>query len=1010
MKKLFYAVVFSVSLVLTGCSGYDDSELTKRVGSLEDRVLILEALCNKLNINVSSLHSLVTASLQNDYITEVTPLTEDGEIIGYRIEFAKSESIEIYHGVDGQDGAPGADGKDGNEMVPEIGVRKDIDGQYYWTLDGEWLLDEGGKKVQAQGDSGQDGEDGQNGITPLLKIEEGYWFISYDDGISWTRLGKATGEDGKDGLDGSGGDSVFEQITQDALYVYFKLKDGTLLTIPKKAPLTITFEDEDLVIMSTNSTRIINFEVRSSMSEVEVAVTSSADIKAKVVVDCSSSKTGSIQITTSDTIDEYSKVIVFVSDGEKVIMRTLSFEESGLQVFDDSTITVTAEGGLVELAFMTNIAYEVIIPDDVSWVSHIPDTRAIELHTATLEIAANTYIARSCNVIVRAKDDESLYVVYKINQKAGVAANQISYTTTNGAKLTINNATLKASVLSHSYADGVGTIVFDGSLTEIGKYSFSDNKYLDTMVLPDGVKSIEYCAFYSCSSLTNVSLPESLETIGDYAFYECGAMKELHVPHSVIEFGEFPFYLCGGEITLSCDLPDAILNSDGKLSATDLPLYMSSFTTLIFDEDVRYIGDFSCCYTESIQKLEIGKNVEAIGMGAFFNCTQLSEIYCYAITPPTLDNYIFDDIVTVRVPDESVMTYKNDPIWGAYKIVSLSGDVYTSSDYSSDGDVVTLQRATDGYGVDVVIMGDAYSDRQIASGFYEEDMNTAINHFFSEEPYKSFRHLFNVYMVKAVSAYEGYDSGESVFSGFFGDGTIVGGDDEKVFSYALKAINQERMDEALIVVIMNRRYYAGTCYMYYPESGDYGNGVSISYFPYETREQLRSIILHEAGGHGFSKLADEYAYEDSGRIPTSEIERNRYVEQFGWYRNIDYTSNRSKVKWSRYLNDSRYAYDGLGVFEGGDHYLTGVWRPTEDSNMRHNEGGFNAPSREAIYNRIHKLAFGESWQFDYEEFVKYDAINRKSSASMATYGPSIENFIPLNEPIVVNKSWRDVVK
>ena len=133
MKKLFYAVLFSVSLVLTGCSGYDDSELTKRVGSLEDRVLILEALCNKLNINVSSLHSLVTASLQNDYITEVTPLTEDGEIIGYRIEFAKSESIEIYHGVDGQDGAPGADGKDGNEMVPEIGVRKDIDGQYYWT-------------------------------------------------------------------------------------------------------------------------------------------------------------------------------------------------------------------------------------------------------------------------------------------------------------------------------------------------------------------------------------------------------------------------------------------------------------------------------------------------------------------------------------------------------------------------------------------------------------------------------------------------------------------------------------------------------------------------------------------------------------------------------------------------------------------------------------------------------------------------------------------------------------
>jgi len=208
---------------------------------------------------------------------------------------------------------------------------------------------------------------------------------------------------------------------------------------------------------------------------------------------------------------------------------------------------------------------------------------------------------------------------------------------------------------------------------------------------------------------------------------------------------------------------------------------------------------------------------------------------------------------------------------------------------------------------------------------------------------------------------------------------------------------------------MNSDNYAGTCYMYQPTSiGDYGSGPSVSYFPKGgNAETFAQLLHHEACGHGFAKLADEYAYEDMGAIPADVA--NSHKEQqntWGWWKNVDFTSDPSATRWSHFINDTRYANDGLGAYEGGLTYWTGVWRPTENSIMRYNTGGFNAPSREAIYYRIHKLAYGDSWQYDYEEFVKYDAINRKAAAS--SYNPYRQtNYKPLHAPVVIRKSWKD---
>lgn len=207
MKKIFTLFVAAALSFAVGCSDeYDDAALSGRVDDLENRVSALEELCQQLNTNVSSLQTIVSALQNSDYVVSVTPVTEGGETVGYSIVFAQSGTITIYNGADGadgKDGAAGADGKDG--ATPEVGVRQDTDGVYYWTLNGEWLTDANGNKVPASGKDGADGKDGaagadgKDGVTPQFKIENGYWYVSVD-GENWEMVGAATSDGGGESL------------------------------------------------------------------------------------------------------------------------------------------------------------------------------------------------------------------------------------------------------------------------------------------------------------------------------------------------------------------------------------------------------------------------------------------------------------------------------------------------------------------------------------------------------------------------------------------------------------------------------------------------------------------------------------------------------------------------------------------------------------------------------------------------------------------------------------------
>lgn len=148
MKKFLWLTITAILTI----SCYDDSELWNTVNDHETRIAKLETLCNQMNTNIISLQTIIASLQDKDYVVNVASITEGGKEIGYTITFSKSGSVTIYHGNDGADGKDGADGEDGEDgHTPVIGIAKDVDGIYYWTLDGEWLTDEQSNKIPTTG-------------------------------------------------------------------------------------------------------------------------------------------------------------------------------------------------------------------------------------------------------------------------------------------------------------------------------------------------------------------------------------------------------------------------------------------------------------------------------------------------------------------------------------------------------------------------------------------------------------------------------------------------------------------------------------------------------------------------------------------------------------------------------------------------------------------------------------------------------------------------------------------
>ena len=525
MKKLSLLLLTLTVCFFTACH----KDIWAELENLDQRVTKLEELCKEMNTNITSLQTIVSVLQSNDYITGIVEIKKNGEVIGYTITFGKHDPITIYHGQDGKDGADGKDGQDGQNgsaNTPVIGVAQDTDGVYYWTLNGEWLLDDNGNKLPVSGKNGQngtngsngqdgadgkdgqdgedgkdgadgqDGKDGKDGITPQLKIEDGYWYISYDNGATWTELGKATGEDGQDGKDGADGedgkdgqngadgkdgqdgDSMFQSVTQDENYVYFTLADGTVIKITKGNDSNSQPNSDDYIVFQDSYTKVA--------------------LLAKSV---DANNDGEISYNEAATVSE-----LILED--KVYLR--SFKE--FQYFT----------GITNFSFSGSNLFEIILPNTIKT---IPKRAFYDTNLYNLVIPNGCTIIQDeafCNSTLRNISIPN--TVTYIGEGVFSGTNNIkefTFPENYGGGGFIGIVPLKITWNTIYY---IANYVTGGSTSYYGLGHVGSGKTttaLKEVVFGNKVRSIPAYLCYGLASLTEIILPASLEVIGNSAFEKC---------------------------------------------------------------------------------------------------------------------------------------------------------------------------------------------------------------------------------------------------------------------------------------------------------------------------------------------------------------------------------------------------------------------------------------------------------------------------------------------------------
>ena len=614
MKKLLSLLV--CGLLLFGCGDkYDDSALRNDLNDLENRVTKLEELCKQMNTNISSLQKIVDALQDNLSISKVEQISD-----GYIIHFSDGSTATIKNGKDSGD-------------APVIGVKQDTDGCYYWTLDGKWLTDEKGNKVKAQGTDGKDGvdgedgndgidgedgvdgtngKDGKDGITPQLKIENGRWMLSMDNGKTWTDIGQATGADGADGEDGvdgkDGTNGIFKSVTEDNDNVYFTLEDDSVITIPKSdnSKFAIAFDTTDIAILNGGESKTISYTITSATEN--TVVKAIAQDGWKVKINATSTNKGTITITAPNPIVE-SEILVFANDGSyRTVMVSLNCMQGQINIADNS-IDATPAGGTQEIKLTTNLDYTVEIPDDAkSWLSLAPETRAIREDTIIFEVAANEGIQRYATVALKDEQGNILQTIIfrqlgtctEIHvETKGELENELAgydYANIESLKITgvLNDVDFLFIYRMMPYLKNLD--IAEVNITALPTQAFYKSTNVENLILPNTLIMIGEEMFYQ-SNLKSVVISANVITIGNSAFRECKSLTSIDIPASVEIIEEAAFY--------NCPLLATVIFENGSNLKTIKGNYYAN-------------GSFSKC--RALTSIEIPSQVEIIGEEAFQDC------------------------------------------------------------------------------------------------------------------------------------------------------------------------------------------------------------------------------------------------------------------------------------------------------------------------------------------------------------------------------------------------------
>lgn len=512
--------------------------------------------------------------------------------------------------------------------------------------------------------------------------------------------------------------------------------------------------------------------------------------------------------------------------------------------------------------------------------------------------------------------------------------------------------------------DFSGTLTLPSTLTHIGSNAFAYNwRLMGILDIPQEVESIGENAFSNCKMLEGIIFPESMETIRQGAFNECYGIN------SIICKGTMPAHIESGAFDGVAKDNFTLEVPESAISQYQAAPGWKDFKRIAAHHELVCRPSVACALsTKHKQKLVINAEGE----------WEVASKPDWCEVSPASGNKKTEVTLTIKgmaknadSRDGKVVFRLKDKDYTHECSVSQYGYEYGEDEW------ITLQKATKGNngGINIVLLGDGFNAKDIASGKYLNDIKQEVEYFFGIEPYKTYRDYFNVYTAIPLSTESGVGTVNTIrynrFNTTFTGGVGLKADYDEVFNYALGAptVNKSNLNQTLIIMVPNSTDYGGICQMW-------EDGSAIAFCPQSTYGyplDTRGVIQHEAGGHGFGKLGDEYIYHNAfidacGCSCCGHVLEFNGAKSLGWYDNLELTGKMHSVGWSHLIFDDRYS-DIVDIYEGGYMHNRGVFRSEPNSCMNNDIPYYSTISRESIVKRIKAYA-GETYSF--EDFVKND--------------------------------------
>ena len=596
-----------------------------------------------------------------------------------------------------------------------------------------------------------------------------------------------------------------------------------------------------------------------------------------------------------------------------------------------------------------------------------------------------------------------------------------------------------------------GTLTLPNNITSIGDFAFSGCNLQGELNLPFNLKSIPTScfggtafssipkfpdglleigdnAFNSCWRLSGVlEFPESLVSIGRNAFAYCSTLDGIVLPKELVAIREGAFLDCFYIHKIVCKAEEPPIIQPGAfygVAKDNFTVEVPAISVNRYQNDANW-GEFkriSAHYDFSISRREMralnAKHSREFILRAPANYAwSIESMPDWVTVTPSSGVGKTEVVVTVNeMTDADISTFEINT--GAYnspnhethngragEIVFLLNDKdyrttmnveqYDCDNY--DGEVIVNQTASEGNGVNIVFMGDCFDAQDIATGKYLAGINEAIGYYFDIEPYKTYKPYFNIYTVVGMSNDSGIGTVNTIRDAKFGSQYSLEGispNHEITYEYAMKAssVNEDNLGQTLVVMIENTTEYGGICYMWGDGSAIACCPMSEDAYPYD----FRGIVQHEAGGHGFGKLGDEYIYHNAffqscGCPCCPHLKEFYNGKSLGWYRNLDTTGDMDDVGWSHLIFNPKYS-NIVDIYEGGFFHSRGIFRSEPNSCMNNNIPYYSAISRQEMVERIMRYAGKE---FDINEFYANDVLDSQGNNTGATRSSVAETAVTL---------------